>query len=448
MPDYIILGGGISGLSLAWHLQKDPDAKITLVEKTPRLGGWIETLQREGFIFDRGPRSCRTRGSGVASLQLIEELGLESEVIPASPAASQRYLYLDKRLQAMPKSLPGLLFSPLTNGLFKAIWQDIRTKGGPGRDESVAEFVERRLGRSFAERFFDPLVTGIYAGDMHKLSLRACFPFLAQWEMQHGGIVRGMFKKKNKPTDLSPFVQHMLKTSIFSFRNGMETLTQRLAERLKIEFILGDAVEKLDDGKISLLSGRTLEADHIFSTLPAYSLQKLLPFSDSLEQIGYASAATVNLGYRKKVLQNEGFGYLVPTSEHEKILGVVFDSSVFPKQGVEGTRLTVMIGNSRIPEFDSLSHQNFLSIALEAISRHLGIKQTPDLAEVKIAQRAIPQYLVGHLDRLDAFERETKRFPKLTILGSSFYGVSVNDCIAQAFHAAGGERFCRSHSLT
>ncbi|MCE5317428.1 MAG: protoporphyrinogen oxidase [Parachlamydia sp.] len=437
MPkSYIILGGGISGLSLAWQLQKDSDAKVTLVEQAPRLGGWIETLHKNGFLFDRGPRSCRSRGSGLATLQLIEELGLEAEVIPASPAARRRYLYLDKRLQAMPNSLPGLLFSPVTNGLFKALWQDIRTRGGPGRDESVADFAERRMGRAFAERFFDPLVTGIFAGDMHKLSLRACFPFLAEWEEQHGGIVRALFKKKKRPSDLSPFIQQMLKTSIFSFRNGMETLPQRLAERLNVDILLGEAVEALhaDRGSVRLSSGRTLDADHIFSTLPAHSLQKLLPFSATLNQIPYASTAVVNLGYRKRILKKEGFGYLIPSSEREQVLGVVFDSSAFPQQGTDETRLTVMLGDSRIPDFGAWSKEKFLSIAQEALMRHLGIDQTPDLAEIKIAPRAIPQYLVGHLDRLRTMEQEARRYPKLTLLGSSFYGVSVNDCIARSSH--------------
>lgn len=432
MPDYIILGGGISGLSLAWQLQKDPQARITLVEKSPRLGGWIETLHCAGFIFDRGPRSCRTRGTGLATLQLIEELGLEGEVIPASPAARQRYLYLDKRLQAMPNSLPSLLFSPLTNGLFKAMWQDFKTYGGPGWDESVAEFATRRLGRSFAERFFDPLVTGIFAGDMHKLSLRACFPFLAEWEAQHGGIVRSLFKKKKQPASKSPFVQQMLKTSLFSFKNGMETLTQRLAERLNVAFLLGESVDALHEGGVILASGRRLEADHIFSTLPAQSLQKLLPFSETLAQIDFVSTAVVTLGYRQPVLKREGFGYLIPSTEQEKVLGVVFDSSVFPQQG-SGTRLTVMLGDRRLPNFDSCSKEQFLSIAQETLSRHLGIEKAPDFAEVKIARQAIPQYLVGHLERLRAIEQQVaKSFPQLTLLGSSFYGVSVNDCIARS----------------
>lgn len=432
---YAILGGGISGLTLAWRLQKQPDTKVTLIEKQPRVGGWIETIQPNGYLFDCGPRSCRTKGAGIATLQLIKELGLQSEVICASPEAKKRYLYLDRKLKLLPYSLVQVLFSPLTKGLFQVLWRDFFLKGGVGHDESVAAFVERRLGRSFAETFFDPLVKGIFAGDMHQLSVRACFPLLAEMEAKHGGIVRGMLKsKKNKQSQsLSPFVAHMQKQSIFSFKKGMEMLPQTLRHQFHGELLLGEAVVAIEtdalNARIRLSSGKTIVADQIISTLPASSLKSLLPFKE-LHQIPSASVATVHFGYRQKLKFPKGFGYLVPTKEREQILGVVFDSCVFPQQSAhaEETRFTVMVGDGKEEERGQLVEK-----AQDALLRHLQIEQRPDCVEVTYAQEAIPQYLVGHQERLHALEQLVKSHcPKLTLLGSSFYGVSVNDCVAQA----------------
>lgn len=439
---YIVLGGGISGLALAWRLQKEPDVSVTLVEKEDRLGGWIDTIHIDGFLFDRGPRSCRTRGSGIATLKLIEELGLESETIAASPEAMKRYLYFNQRLTPLPSGLISFLSSPLSKGLFGAIWKDLRTPKSNEQDESVADFVERRLGKRFADIFFDPLAAGIYAGDIHKLSLRACFPFLAKWEEQQGGICKGLlFSKKAKNESLSPFVQKMLGYPMFSMKNGMETLPRSLASRLRGDIILSDPVQEISEEKdaihVKLFSGKILAGDHLFCTLPSYGLNRLFPFLRTLcDQIPCASVAIVNLGYRKKLLRQSGFGYLIPSSEGEKVLGTVFDSCVFPVQAhsKEETRLTVMIGSSRIGDFDSWTKGQFLAAAQDALSRHLGIDQVPEVAEVKMARQAIPQYLVGHISRVGEIEKQiAARFPRVTLLGSSFYGVSVNDCISKAF---------------
>ena len=388
----LILGAGISGLTLAWSLQKEKDVHITLIEKEARIGGWVDTLHSEGYLFERGPRSFRTQGAGTSTLQLIEALGLEKEIISAAPTARYRYLYQNQTLHRVPNNPIHLLTSPLSKGVFSALWKDWKTKGGPGNDESIATFVERRLGKEIADRFFDPLVSGIFAGDIQKLSLRACFPSLAEWEDKNGGLLRGALSYKKKSKQLhSPFVQTMLKQPLLSFKRGMETLTQSLAAQFKGEILLGHTAESIGfeespshpQAIVRLANGKILYADALYSTLPASSLGKLLAprdpkLANRLKQIPSASIAIVSLGYQRPILKQKGFGYLIPSSEGETTLGVIWDSCVFPQQACYSgeTRLTVMLGGSRMENFNTWTPTQFILEAKNALSRHLGIDAT------------------------------------------------------------------------
>lgn len=429
-PHYAVLGGGISGLAAAYQLRrKCPDAKITLLEKSHRLGGWIETRNTNGFLCEMGPRSLRAGGKGVHTLRLVEELGLQDEVVQADPAAKIRYIYENGRLRALPHGAASLAFSSFLPLLAKAIYKDLRVRPVNREDESIFCFAERHFGQEVAERLIDPLTLGIYATDCRELSVSACFPLWAEQECSHGSLLRAAFAKKKQEAPESAWICTMQKGSIFSFKKGMETLVQALSQRLDGHVRLNSAVEKLDfrpEGiEIRLDDGQTIFADHVYSTLPASSLQRLLPI-EAL-QIPTASVAVVCIGFNKAVLNRKGFGYLIPSKEKESILGMVWDSSAFPDQNFspEQTRLTVMI--------DAKQPQDFSKTALDALERHLGIAQTPHLMEMKVADNAIPQYRVGHLQRMKEIQDRCQSLsPRLTLLGTAFHGVSVNDCIAQA----------------
>lgn len=416
-----ILGAGISGLATAWFLKQKHGMAIdiTLVEKSSRIGGWIQSEYKEGFLFEKGPRSCRTKGTGRATLELIESLGLQSEVISAHSAANRRYLYYQQLLQPFPTSLSGLPFSPLLKGWLKAAWQEWKTPPNRSEDPTIEEFFTRRIGADWTHRLIDPMVSGIYAGDIRKLSLKSCFPLFFQWEQQYGSLLKGAFKQPKKIPSPSPFVSSMEKTSLFSFKKGMETLPLALAQRLDADFRFNAEVKEIQRNKVKLNNGQELLSDMIISTLP-------------FKELSYASVVVVNLAYRQPVLNHTGFGYLIPSQEKEAILGVVFDSAVFPEQGnPEDTRLTVMLGGTRHPEVIHWSKEHCLSIAKEALKKHLGIHAVPHIYSVSYAREAIPQFEVGHHRWMDKIHEKG-----VYQSGCGISGVSVNDCIAYAKNLA------------
>ncbi len=443
----VILGAGISGLSVAWFLKKQykDSLQITVLESSSRTGGWIKSIEKEGFLLELGPHSCRARGPGIETLQLIENLGLQDQIVTASPAAKQRYLYTEQKLQIVPSSLFDFFSSPLTKGLFKALWKDWRLPKGNGEDESIHSFVSRRLNVSFAEKIFDPLVGGIHAGDIHQLSVQSCFPMLSEWEQQYGGILKGMLRKKSiVPSSLSPFVKKFKRKAIFSFKNGMETLPKELALRLKDHLHLNASVIKLiphsKGTTVVLENGWKLEADHVISTLPGHQLGRLIcqmapQAFQMLQKIPHASLSMVSLGYRSQVLTKQGFGYLIPSQENEKILGMVWDSSVFPEQNrhENETRMTVMMGGMRSKEKEPKTDQQTLDLALDTISKHLNINKLPDVSHVHVVRGAIPQYLVGHANLIQGIKQEIKQqYPALSLSGTTFSGIAISDCISNA----------------
>lgn len=425
----VILGAGISGLSLGWFLLKKfgDQLDLQILEAANRTGGWIETVYENDFLFELGPRSCRTNGTGVETLKLVEELNLQNEVVVADPAAHRRFLYIDQKLEALPQSMTSFFKSPLLWPICKAVVQDLIASRGQGVDESVEEFAKRRFGSQAAELFLDPMTSGIYAGDISRLSIGSCYSILKQCERERRSVILGLLCRPKKLKKLySPFIQNMLKHSLFSFRQGMETLTKSLTERLKDKIVLGRKVQSIDEFQ---------GVDLIISTLPATALANFYegsPLSTFLKAGESTSVAVVNFGFKQNLLKDKGFGYLIPRSQGEVALGVVWDSCIFQEQNrnVNETRLTVMIGGAHMRNFHELKEEFFIEAAKKTLAKHLDIHQKPDALHVKICKEAIPQYFVGHQERLEKIEANLPK--NLKILGSSYYGVSLNDCIAQA----------------
>ncbi|HRD55559.1 MAG TPA: protoporphyrinogen oxidase [Parachlamydiaceae bacterium] len=445
MVKIIILGAGISGLSLGWYLKKKwgGDLDLTIVEKSNQAGGLIKTIQSQDFLFDLGPRSCRTSANGAFFLDLLEDLGLQDEVILPSPDAKNRYIYKNKKMEKLPSGFVSFLSSPLTCHSLKYVVRDFfGFSKSVDEDESAYAFMMRKYGSEITDNLFAALISGIYAGDIKKLSLKACFPLLHQAEKEYGSLIRGMLFKKNKKIE-SPLFYHLGKPSIISFKKGMQTLTDALSNQLKEHILFEKQAARIEilkeSAKVHMEDGSILEADVLVSSLAANHLEPLVesPKIKSLLSCFYsAPIASVCLGFKKPVLKQKGFGYLIPPKEKEKILGVVFDSSIFKQQNkeVDETRLTVMIGGAHFENFDSYSAPCFLRLASEAISSHLGVKEKPATFHVEIAKNAIAQYFTGHEAKLhDLLKALPSHFK---IIGSSFSGVSVNDCIMNSYLAA------------
>lgn len=424
----IILGAGISGLSLAWFLkQKFNDTiNIKIIEKTDRAGGWIRTkITPQGFLFEQGPHSFRSNSP--ETIKLIEQLNLHHELISANPSSKDRFIYYKKQLVPFPRGIIDLIFSPYLKMAIKALWKDWHTPQTNHYDESIYEFVSRRLGAEVAEKLFDPLVSGIYAGDIKQLSIASCFPDLHLFEQEHGGILKGLLYKKKNNT----------KTAIYTFKNGMEVLPRRLAELMHQDISYNSEISAIQSKgceiEVTLSSGKTLTAEHLFSTLPAKSLAKLLDNENGklLSEIPYASLAIVNLGFDHAVLNKKGFGYLIPSKEKQEALGVIFDSCVFPQQQPAGkTCLTVMLGGMHHPKLLELNDDTLKSKVMHLLASHLNIRNEPNEISIHRAYSAIPQYPVGYKKIMTNIV-EKPIMPNMTIAGS-FAGVSVNDCIANS----------------
>jgi oxygen-dependent protoporphyrinogen oxidase len=406
-PKIAIVGAGITGLSLGYFLKERFGSKmdLTLFEKQTRVGGWIQTHKEDPFLFELGPRGIRPSGKGVHTVELIQSLGLCDQVIEAK--AKRRYL-----LEG------GKLVSPLSFGLIPSFLKDLFAARGGNEDESIHSFFCRRFGSTFAEEKIDPLVSGVFAGDSKTLSLKACFPYFAELETNYRSLILGsLFHKKMKTAYTS---------SLISFKNGMETLPKKLGEILEPNLIFEKTLSQIrcEKGSVVLtFEAEQKEFDTVFLTLPSNVLQKL----GVGVHIPLASVTVVNVGFKKQVLKEEGFGYLVAKKQKEPILGVVFDSEVFPEQNGSSpqtqTRLTVMTSQE----------VGAKEAALEACSRHLGISDCPDFLKETRANQAISQYPVGYLSQVAGLKRDIKnRFPGVWILGSGVDGVAVNDCIAIA----------------
>ncbi|XP_071239608.1 protoporphyrinogen oxidase-like isoform X1 [Salvelinus alpinus] len=465
-----VLGGGIGGLSACFHLSKSPQvSKIVLLERAGRFGGWLSSTRREdGAVFEHGPRGIRPAGAvGRNTLNMVEELGLESEVLPVTydhVASKNRYLYVGGQLHKMPSGLGGVVCTvpPFSRPLVQSVLKEILISRGKEEDESVHSFVSRRLGTELADIAIDSLCRGVFAGDCRKLSVRSCLPPLYNAEKARGSIVLGMLLGSGPGPDVPPST--LAKRAAqenwaqWSLKRGLQNLPEALEERMRnggrVEVHRDTPVMGLStngtDWEIQLEDG-TIKADHIISALPAKALASALPsaaqpLSQQLLEIATVTVAVVNLEYEGSVLPVTGFGHLVPSSEDRGLLGVVYDSVPFPQHNRTGgptTRLTVMMGGAWFQEVfgnpEEVTEQLLLDRATQAVTSHLGVTTPPIWSIVALLKDCIPQYYLGHWKRLENMRQYIRdhNLP-LSLAGSSYDGVSVNDVIFSGRTAAEG----------
>jgi oxygen-dependent protoporphyrinogen oxidase len=405
----LILGGGISGLSLAYYLAKRKDLfDIHLIEKSERAGGWIDSDSSTGFFFEKGPRVFRGAKSK-EFLSLASEIGMGKEMIPCNPNAGSRYLWREGKLRKTPV---------LSWGLIKGAFRDLYVKPEIGKDESVWDFACRRFNPQIAQDVFDPMVTGIYGGNMKEISIKLGFPQFKALEEKYGSVIKGFLKT---PRFKGP--------RLFSFQRGMKSFIKRLEEMTPVQFHYGEEISSIQSKGTSFeakTSKATYETDFLFSALPCHIIGRLL--FPQLLNISLHGTTLVHLGYHQKVLKKNGFGYLVGSKEKDEILGVMFDSNSFTQfnRSPEETRLTVMLKR------DDLSDAEARDLALKGLRNHLKIKDQPDVSLVLRAPKVFPQLKVGHekiLNDVEAVRKE--KYPQLRLVGNYFYGVGVNDCIAR-----------------
>jgi oxygen-dependent protoporphyrinogen oxidase len=453
MPGVIIVGAGISGLALAYRLQQAaPAAAITVLEQRDRPGGTLWTERRDGFQVEIGPNGfLDTKPS---TLALCRDLGLGDRLLAASEASGRnRYLFLDGRLRRLPNGLVSFLTTPLLSWRAKLalLTERFRKPRRDGGDESLDAFVRRRAGAEVAEVLADAFVTGIYAGDPTLLSVRAAFPRLAAFEEQHGSVLKGMMAAARQRRAEAAARGELPRRGggLWSFREGLRLLAETLAARLRRPPRFGVTVQRIERlperWRVSSEGGGSWTADALVLTAPAAVQSAMLAdldpeLAERIAGIPYSGVAVVALGYRREDVPHplDGFGYIAPQRTRRDLLGVQWCSSIFPGRAPPGmVLLRALAGGWHRPEIVGWDGDR-LRVAVQAELRlALGITAPPAFVHVTRWPRAIPQYHLGHLERVAWIEERAARYPGLFLGGNAYHGVALNDCTEQAEVLAG-----------
>ena len=463
----VIAGGGITGLTAAFYLQKKIKEdhlpyRLILLEKGERLGGKIQTDHVDGFIIEKGPDSFLARKTAI--MDLTRELGLESELVGTNPAARKNYIMHHNKLYLMPPGLvlgiPTKLGPFVKTGLISPIGKlraamDLLIPPRKGEeDESLGGFLQRRLGKEVAENIAEPLLSGIYAGDTQNLSLEATFPQFREIEKKYHSIIKGMFlSRKSGPaqkpaTEKPSTLPEKARNSMFlTFHKGLETMVDRLIEVLdNVDVRLHQEIYEINRmGKqyeIKTADG-TIAADAVIVATPAFAAQKMLSGlkeKDLLSHIPYVSVANVALAFDRKDIQyplDAGSGFVIPRNEGRKITACTWTSSKWPQTTPKDrVLLRCYIGHSKEQDQVHTSDETLVINALEEIKNIMGINAKPIFTRVTRWEKAMPQYKVNHLQRLEQLQQQMKEdYPGVYLAGAGYRGVGIPDCIQQGKEA-------------
>ncbi len=446
MSTVAIIGAGVAGLSVAHEIRtRAPGLDLIVLEPRERTGGNVRTEIYDGYTCEWG--AVGFLDNAPDTLRLVREIGLEPRLLPSSDTARRRYIYRNGRLHEVPTSPASFLTSPLISARAKARLLGEPFAGGPRvADESIASFAARRIGPEAAAIMIDSMVSGIYAGDAAALSLRACFPRMWEMERDHGSLFRAMLatRKKRKTGDAMGAPAGRLT----SFERGMTELVEALTRSLGASIQTSSPVLELRPPATSggfwiATPGRQIVADAVVLAGPASESADLvrqfgLGLSSALRSIPTAPLAVACLGYDAAQVTADrgpldGFGFLVPRSEKMRTLGALWESSIYANRAPAGKALLrVMIGGAHDPNVLELDDEGLFAVVRSDLRTTMGLRVAPEMVRIIRHPRGIPQYTIGHLDRLDRIETELQRYPGLFVAGNSYRGVSINDCIAQA----------------
>lgn len=468
MRQVVIVGGGITGLAAAFDLQQTARQtgrrlNLTVLEADHRLGGKIQTERRDGFVIETGPDSIlRTKPWAV---DLAHQLGLEPHMVTVPPRGRNAFVLRRGRLLPIPPGImrparhhfKGFLTSPLLSwrGKLRLAGELLLPPRRADGDESLGSFISRRLGREALDYLVEPLLAGIYAGDAHALSLAATFPHFKRMEEEQGGILRAAWAQKS-PSAPVPTVNQPPPSPFISFKGGLAALVEHLAAALtEAEIRLKAPVAQIlaapatarsgqPPYEVVLGDGQRLPAHAVIITAPAYAAAAMLakispPASEQLEKIQYGSVLTAALGYKNNPLSDglQGSGYIVPSKEVELLTACTWVSAKWPHSTpAGGLLLRAHLGRANLPPPLEKSDAEIVAGVGEELARVLGIKAPPDWALVTRWPRAMPQYGVGHQQRVARLKAHLASWPGLAVAGAAYEGVGIPDCVRQGQAAA------------
>jgi oxygen-dependent protoporphyrinogen oxidase len=466
MTRVAILGGGISGLTAAYELEKarkrGADIDWNLYEASDRFGGIVETTRQDGFVLEQGPDGWVTEKPWARDLVL--ELGLEAELVPSNDATRKTYILVGGQLQAIPDGmrmmvptdLAMLESSPLFSATAKAAYASELTRAeelrasAPTEDESIAAFVLRHFGEEVLTKIAAPLLSGVFGGDVHKLSVRAVMPAFVAMEREHGSLIAAL---QSKPETKNP------KSIFTSLRNGVSTLVEALLRHLPADRL------HLDRSALSLKRERNLwclrtstpgekgrigkskkHFNHILVAMPSDTARQLLQPLDS------AAAALIPTDSSSAILAAfafpeaaftlpPGFGFLVPSTQNPEpntpLLAATFVTQKFPHRAPANAHiLRAFFGGASAEALTNATDADIATVALTQLAKILGPLPTPAITTIRRLPRSLPQYEVGHLDRIAELDRRVATLGNLTLLGNAYRGVGLPDLIRDSRAAA------------
>jgi oxygen-dependent protoporphyrinogen oxidase len=445
----VIIGGGISGLSLLHFLKikyyfRD-DIKITLLEKNESLGGTIQTIRKSGCLWEAGPNGFLD--SKPRTLQLIQDLNLTDHILKASPQAQKRFINLQNKLIEVPTNPIQFLSSPILSWKDKVrILKEPFIPKGDHPEESVYDFAKRRLGEGFAKTLMDPMVRGIFAGDVKHLHLKSAFPRIYALEQQYGSLIKAaILLRRAKKT--SGKITGSPTGTLTSFTSGMSQMISAFGFKYKENIDLNQnvlGIVKSKEKYIISTDFNEYEADYLFLSTPAYVAAHLtqrlsLRLAQELDKIVYAPVAIVSFLFPQTAFENppQGFGYLNPTKEGRDVLGVLFESNIYPNRcGKNQILLRVMVGGAGRVDILDKTKEELLAMGLKEIHHTLRVKAEAVDDFVHIWPKAIPQYDALYPKIHKNIEAELSGLKQIGICSNYWGGVAFNDCIENAFQTA------------
>jgi oxygen-dependent protoporphyrinogen oxidase len=445
----VVIGGGISGLACGAELvARCPDADIMVLEATGCAGGNIRTRSEDGWVCEAGPAAFLNRDP--STLELVTDLGLDGELVTAQESARRRYILVQGRLRRFPDSLSSFLTSDLLSLRARArvLMEPLVPPGPPDMEESVASFARRRLGREAASRLLDPVVAGIYAGNPERLSASAALPQLTELEHNGRSLLQALIRSREQNAQqgsVSPSGVGLRR--MVSFRHGMGRLVEVLEQSLGPRFQKNSPVQSLERREggwrvhVGGLHPRTVVADVVVSAVPA---SVAVPFLGPLHPdllaactgVPSAPVAVVGLGFRESEVPHpmDGFGYLVPSTEGGRVLGVMWSSSMF--SGMRAPQghvlMRIFMGGARDMGVCEMEEEDMALAARQHLHQVMGISARPRWQACFRHRVGIPQYEIGHEARIHAAKRALLSLPGLLMAGNSLQGVGVNQCTALA----------------
>jgi oxygen-dependent protoporphyrinogen oxidase len=445
MKSVAIIGAGITGLTAAFCLKRN-GVPVTVYEAAARPGGVIQSVRRDGFLAESGPNTILETAPEIS--KLIADLNLQSRQLYTSPDAEARYVVRGKQAMAMPASPLGIFTSPLLSAKakFAILREPFVPKREDGAEESVAQFVTRRLNAEFLDRLVDALVSGIYAGDPYKLSVQHALPRLTQLEVKYGSLIKGQIKGARERKKSGRIARD--RAPKFSFDEGLQVLPDTLAAQLGDSLKLNAPVTALNQaGEVWRAKTGSGEAEHsaVIYCGTAYRLAELAITSgqpvdvSTFGEIRYSPVASVVLGFRREDVTHScaGFGMLIPRIEGFKILGTIFSSALFPDRAPAGhVLLSSYVGGERYPELTKLPPEELIKVTCEDLGALLGVRGKPVFAHTALYPRAIPQYNLGYGKYKELMNQIEPHARGLFFAGHFRDGVSLGDSITSGCNIA------------